>query len=350
MKLTNIYGSALLAVIAGSAGAESLDRNALPLEMLFESGNAVRLAFTAPNPDVSSAPAGGTGSVLSSYTTLDFAYKQQLNDRMDLGLFLGEPYGALGNSAGTAAGGQTLEVQSSEVAAVLKYKLENNVSVYGGIRVVKSDFDFTLPVGTPGLAGGYALSMEDDTAVGYLAGVSLAFPERGGRIGLTYHSKVKHALSSSELGLAALPVTGTTNATMPQSVTLDGRTALNSNTLIFGSIKWSDYSGFALAAPGLTLVDYTEDAVTANVGIGRKINDEWSVFGILDWTKSDGKATVLRPYDGATGLTLGTTYASGQIKITGGAQYKKFGDATAGGNSYTGGTALTPFLQVGYSF
>lgn len=65
MKLTNIYGSALLAVIAGSAGAESLDRNALPLEMLFESGNAVRLAFTAPNPDVSSAPAGGTGSVLS---------------------------------------------------------------------------------------------------------------------------------------------------------------------------------------------------------------------------------------------------------------------------------------------
>ena len=150
---------------------------------------------------------------------------------------------------------------------------------------------------------------------------------------------------------------GKTEATMPQSVALDGRMALNSNTLVFGGLKWADYSEFDVAAPGFaslvapgSVIDYTTDSITANIGFGRKINDEWSIFGILDWTKKDDKASSLRPYDGAIGLALGANYETGQVKVTGGVQYKKFGDANTGIATYEGSTAVTPFLQIGYSF
>ena len=102
--------------------------------------------------------------------------------------------------------------------------------------------------------------------------------------------------------------------------------------------------------PVKRVIDCRQDAVTANLGLGRKLNDEWSAFGIVDWTKKDGRASLLRPSDGAMALTLGAVYESGQINIRGGVQYKKFGDATVGATTYSGNSALTPFLTVNYSF
>lgn len=345
--------AALVVGLSGPALAESLDRNALPLDMLWESGNSVRLSFTFPKPDVSASPVGGSGSVLNSYVTYGFAYKQELNDRLDLGLFVNQPYGADGGYTGGFLDGYSLDVQSSEIAAVLKYKFDNNVSVYGGLRAVKTELDLTLPGSL--VPGGYTLNTGSDIGFGYLVGAAIEFPERAARVGLTYHSKIKHSFDSTEFGTTTF---GQTEATLPQSLTLDGRTALNSKTLLFGSLKWADYSEFDVAAPGFgtlvvpgtSVIDYSTDSITANIGLGRKINDEWSVFGILDWTKSDGKASSLRPYDGATALTLGANYETGQIKVTGGVQYKKFRDATTALASYSGSSAVTPFLQIGYSF
>jgi long-chain fatty acid transport protein len=343
---------ALVVGMNGSAFAESLDRNALPLDMLWDRGNSVRLSFTFPNPDVSASPLGGSGSVLNSYITYGFAYKQELNDRLDLGLYVNQPYGADGGYIGGFLDGYSLNAQSSEIAAVLKYKFDNNVSIYGGLRSVRTELDLTLP-GTI-VPGGYTLNTGSDVGFGYLIGVAMEIPERAARVGLTYQSKVKHSFDSTEFGTEAF---GQTEAKLPQSLTLDGRVALNSKTLLFGSIKWADYSEFDVAAPGFSVlvvpgsvINYTTDSVIANIGLGRRLNDEWSVFGIMDWTKSDGKASALRPYDGATALTFGANYETGQIKVTGGVQYKKFGDAVVSAASYAGSTAVTPFLQIGYSF
>lgn len=351
MKWNYLCSAAAVAALSGPAFAESLDRNALPLDMLWESGNSVRFSFTQPNPSVSAVPAGGTGSVLSKYTTAGFAYKRELNDRVDFGVFLNEPYGADGSSTGDTAGGRTLSVNSMELAAVVKYKFDNNVSVYGGLRAVETSIDMALPDVAPLAYGGltYLLKADKDYGIGFLAGVAKEIPERGMRFGITYHSKVKHSFDSTEFGV----VPSTTTATMPQSLTVDGRMALNSKTLLFGSAKWADYSEFILNSPalgGAPVINYGKDSITANIGLGRKINDEWSVFSIVDWTKKDNGESTLRPTDGGTGLTLGANYSSGQIKITGGVQYKRFSDVTIGGANYTGGTALTPFLQVGYSF
>ena len=354
MKLKHALGAAIVAAISGSAQAESLNRNSLPLDILWESGSTLQFSLTAANPKVSAAPAGGTGSVLKPYTTLGFAYKQQLNDKLALAVFVNQPFGALGEYNGGPLNGYSIDWKSNEIAAVLKLKFDNNVSVYGGLRAVQSELNLALPAAIVP-PGGYKLATGADVGFGYLVGAAYEMPERGLRVGLTYNSSIAHEFNSSEFGTKAF---GKTKATLPQSVTLDAQMALNSKTLLFGSVQWSEYSkfdvkapGFAtLVVPGASVIDYKKDSLNAEIGLGRKINDEWSVFGIVDWTSKDGQASRLRPYDGAVGLALGGVYESGQIKVTGGVQFKKFGDATVGTSTYTGSTAVTPFVSVGYSF
>ena len=66
MKTNLITVAALVATMAGPVAAESLDRNALPVSLLFERGNVLQFSMTAPRPNVSAAPVGSTGSVLDS--------------------------------------------------------------------------------------------------------------------------------------------------------------------------------------------------------------------------------------------------------------------------------------------
>jgi long-subunit fatty acid transport protein len=353
MNLKYLCSAALVVGISGPALAESLDRNELPLEMLFENGNAVRFSFTYTSPDASAAPVGGTGSVLNSYFTAGFAYKREINDRMDLGLFINQPYGADSGYTGGFLDGFQIDAQSNEIAAVLKYGFENNVSVYGGLRIVQSEFNLDLPaVFVP--PSGYSLESGKDVGYGFLVGAAIEFPERAARIGLTYSSKVKHEFDSTEFGTMAF---GKSEAELPQSVKLDARVALNSKTLLFGGIKWSDYSEFDVFAPGYaalvtpgSVIDYQEDSIDAFVGLGRKINDEWSVFGVASWTKKDDRQSSLRPYNGKVALALGAVYETGQFKITGGVQYEEYGDATTLLASYSGSNSINPFIQIGYSF
>ena len=345
--------AALIVGINGPAMAESLDRNVLPLEMLFENGNSVRFSYKYTDPDASASPVGGEGSVLDSYSTIGFAYKQELGERMDIGVFINQPYGADSSYSGGFLDGFKIEAESNEVAVVLKYKFDNNVSIYGGPRIVQTEINLDLPAAfVPPV--GYSFESGNDIGYGYLIGAAIEFPERAARIGITYSSKVKHSFDSEEFGTDAF---GKSDTELPQSVRIDGRIALNSKTLLFGGWKWSDYSEFDVFAPGFdaivgpgSVIDYEEDSIEAFVGLGRNINDEWSVFGIAGWTKKDDRASSLRPYDGKQTLALGAVYESGQIKITGGVQYEKYGDADTVFASYKDGDSINPFLQIGYSF
>lgn len=353
MEWKHCCGVALVVGMSGPAFAESLGRNELPLEMLWDSGSSVRLSFTHTKPDASASPVGGSGDVLNSYSTFGFAYKQDLNDRMDLALFVNQPYGADSGYSGGFLDGFNIDLQSNEVAGVLKYKFDNNVSIYGGLRAVQTEVNLNLPAAfVP--PGGYALASGKDLGFGYLIGAAIEFPERAARVSITYSSKVKHSFDSTEFGSTAF---GQSEAELPQSIKLDARMALNSKTLIFGSVKWSDYSEFDIFAPGYaalatpgSVIDYQEDSIDAFLGLGRSLNDEWSVFGIASWTKKDDRASSLRPYDGKVALALGAVYESGQIKVTGGVQYEKYGDATTAFASYSGSSSVNPFLQIGYSF
>ena len=358
MKLKITTSAAILGALTSPALAGSLERNNMPVDLLFDSGNVLQFSYTAPRPNLSAAPFGSTGSVLNDFSTLGFAFKTDLSDDLAMGVFFNQPFGAdNGYESGTLAG-YAIDFVSNEIAVVLSYQMNPNLSFHGGLRAVKSKLDLSLP---PAIVPpvGYTLQSGSDTGFGYLLGASYVVPERGARLTLTYQSSVKHTFDSTEFGSTAL---GETEAELPQSLKLDGEIALSSNTLLFGSAKWSDYSNFDVAAPGFSayiasgsVIDFQEDNINVSIGLGRSINDEWSVFGILEAQLSDGEQTALRPYDGSQAVTLGARYSSGQFEVTAGAQYRQFGDSIVsssivGSATFSGNHAVSPFVTVGYSF
>jgi len=353
MKLKITTSAVILGAVATTASAGSLERNNMPIELLFDSGNVVQFSYTAPNLNLSAAPTStptspSTGSVLNDFTTLGLAFKTDINDDLALGVFFNQPFGADNGYEGGFVSGLAIDFQSNELAAVLSYQMNQNLSLHGGLRVVESELNQSIPPAS------YTLETGSDLGFGYLLGASYVVPERGARVTLTYQSSVKHSFESTEFGSTTF---GNTETELPQSLKLDGEIALNSNTLLFGSVKWSDYSNFDVAAPGymdivdpVSVIDYNEDNINVSVGLGRSINDEWSGFGILEAQLADGEPNVLRPYDGSRALTLGARYTSGQYEITAGAQYRQFGDATVFGATFSGNDAVSPFLQIAYSF
>jgi len=354
LTLKSTAGAALLVAMATQLQAGSIDRSRLPLDLLFENGNVLQFSANKPMFDISSGPLGGTGSVFESYLTTGMAFRTELTDDLAFALFFNRPYGANGFYQNGPYAGYRIDWASEELAAVLVYDVTDNLSAYGGVRAVRSKVNLTLPAAIVPPVG-YALNSGGDTGLGYLLGVSYSIPERGARVSLTYQSAVSHSFDSTEFGTTAF---GPTKVELPQSLRFDGEIALSSNTLLFGSATWNDYSNFDVAAPGFarlvvpgaSVIDYKEDSNTASIGLGRSLNDDWSIFGIVGSTFADSEPTALRPYDGSRSLTLGAIFERGQFRLTGGALYTSFNDATVLGAGFSGDYAITPFLTIDHFF
>ena len=107
---------------------------------------------------------------------------------------------------------------------------------------------------------------------------------------------------------------------------LDFQSGIAKDTLLFGAIRWREWSkfditpvGFKAASGGGSLLDYDNNVITYSLGLGRRFNETWSGAVTLGHEKSSGGfAGNLGPTDGYTSIGLGGTYSRDNMKITGG--------------------------------
>ena len=393
----NTFKSSVAALLltATAATAGGIDRTGNSYAVLFEEGNHVQLSFSSVTPDVTGAylatfGGGSTGNMAEAYVSAGAALKFGLTDSIDVGLFINQPYGANALYPDGAYTGLGADWESNQVALVLKYQATSNISVYGGARSIESSATIAIPdllirsglnaaatnPATPAavaanagaLAGGapagtlaYTATANADRQTSYIAGVAYERPDIALRVALTYESGYTHAFATTE-AIAAVPsVSGdtTTEIEIPQSVTLDFQSGIAADTLLFGSVRWSEWSvwevrpaGYAALTSGDRVTGLDNDVFTYRVGVGRKINDRLSVFGrVTHETSNGGEASRLAPTDGSTAFGIGGTYTMENIKLTGGIEYVTFGEATdATGTIFADNTALGFGLSVGYSF
>jgi long-chain fatty acid transport protein len=357
--------STVVAVAASSSAAQAggVERSGQSVAILFEQGRYAELSFGHFDPTVSGSVGGGalgSGDMSPSYNSWSLGYKMDIGERMDFAVILDQPIGAKVAYPGTLGlgsyplAGTTADLSSSAITALLRYKFENNVSVYGGLRYETVHGEVSIP-----LVGGYALNTNYDSELGYVVGVAWEKPEIAARVALTYNSAITHTLDSSETGPLALESTFDTE--VPQSLNLEFQTGIAKDTLLFGSIRWTDWSAFeiapdayAIATGGTDLVSYSEDRITYNLGIGRRFNETWSGAVTLGYEPSDGQMTGnLGPTDGYSSIGLAATYTRDNIKITGGVRYVDIGDATTNppiSASFSGNSGIGIGLRVGYTF
>lgn len=358
-----LMSASALALGATAATAGGVERSSQSVGILFEQGNYVELTYGNVSPTVSGAFAltgAGSGDMAATYNTFSLGMKQEFGNKIDVAVILDQPIGANVSYPITAVGypiaGSTAKLTSSAVTAILKYNLTDAVSVYGGLRSesVKGDVFLTA------IPGGYTMSTETSRETGYLVGAAWEKPDIAARVALTYNSEIAHTLNATETGFFG-SVPGTFETIVPKSVNLEFQTGIAADTLLFGSVRWQEWSKFVIAptiVTGLTgspLVDYADDVITYNLGVGRKFNEHWSGAVTLGYEKSGGGIVGnLGPTDGYKSIGLAATYTNDNVKVTGGIRYVDVGDAmTQIGPSngvFADNSAIGVGLRVGISF
>ncbi|WP_198402422.1 OmpP1/FadL family transporter [Rhodobacter sp. CZR27] len=365
-----------LAVGAGAATAGDIERSQQSVAILFEQGRYAEFSFGYVKPDVSGRVGPGipgSGNMAGSFNTWSFGYKQPLGSNMDFALILDQPIGAdidYPGNTGYPLDGTTAELRSSAITALLRYKLENNFSLYGGLRAQSVEGQahilstFPSPIDGSLITTDYNLDTNKDYSFGYVVGVAWEKPEIAARVALTYNSAIDHTLEADET--ATNPVFGDAagesefDTTVPQSVNLELQTGVAPDTLLFGSIRWVEWSEFLIDPaiyqryfPGLPLVAYDSDRFTYTIGLGRKFTENWSGAMTIAYEPQTNDITGnLGPNDGYASIGLGATYTHDNMKITGGVRYIKLGDAITRGLSarFEDNDAIAVGMRVGFTF
>jgi len=396
--------AATFAAFANAGHAGGIERSSQPMGILFEEGRYMELTFSSVSPSVSgnyTAPPGSqlippgtvrySRDVTDSFTNLSLGYRQPLSDNLDIAFILDQPVGVnvtyLASYAGYPLQGAEAKVDSLALTGLLRYRLTSGFSIYGGLRAQSIDGSVSsLRTAIPN-AGifSYTMTTDKNDKLGYVAGMAYEKADIALRVALTYNSKITHTLAGKESfqtipglpgSLEALAnrtpnISESFETEIPQSVNLEFQTGIAPNTLLFGSVRWQEWSEFDvapkeyLAFRGAPLADFDDDTITYNLGIGRRFNDSWSGAITLGYepgtgkVKSDdclvsrcGSISNLGPTDGFKSIGVAVTYTAGNTKITGGVLYVDICDALPETivSNFTGNKAVSVGLRFGYSF
>ena len=369
-KLALAVGATSVAATMASAGG--IERRGDPSMILFEEGkNYLEFSAATVHPSVSGTalPSAApvvtpTGNMTRSYESFAGGYKHQLNEKVALAFVIDEPVGASVNYrtppaalGGAFFGSSNAEVSSQAFTALAKYNVSERFSVYGGLRYqsLKGRINVTSPGTGPVTGPGtYSLNVDNDYQLGYLAGAAYQIPDIALRVALTYESKIEHDFRDNN---------GTPfNVEIPQAVTLHAQSGIAKDTLLFGSIRWREWTKFSVQpadffsyATGLPvnapIASNASDVWTYELGLGRRFNENWSGAVTLGYEKdNDDIVGNLSGTDGYVSYGLGVTYETESWEVTTGVRYFDIGDANSNVTSFTDNDAIAVGTKFAWRF
>ena len=428
MKLKTLTTAMILATVPMTgAFAAALDRSGQSISAFLQPGNYFEAGISVLDPSVSgkvrngyspsAAPPSAIGlqntnlsDMGDDYYFPSAALKLQVTDHFSFGLLYDQPFGAdatysLSDTVSAAAGGVGLfhngtettevEVKSQSISMIFGFQPNENFNIYAGpvYQTIKGNVQLRgAAYGSANGLGLYNADLDEDGAVGWLAGFAYQIPEIALKTSITYRSEIDHKASAREYGQSnVLAFVGSSpvydvatdaNITTPQSVNLDFQTGIMANTVAFANVRWVNWKDFSLDLKqfgtvadtlgalgqtpdnpnGFDIVGYTDDQWSANVGVGRKFNDLWAGNVSVGWDSGAGNPiSTLGPTEGYWNVGLGLQYSPTPATfIAGGVKYFWLGDAKAqaasnfGSDTYVAefndNDALAYGLKIGYKF
>lgn len=362
-----------LGLAAGAAQAGGLDRTYTPTDILWEKGNHAELSFGYVSPDLSGRDVLGNSisNVADDFSLVGGAVKVDFGGKYSFAMIYDQPYGSDveygGSPATTMLGGTSADAETHSITALLKYQATERISVYGGPRFLRADGEVTLSGLAYGPLSGYNVQFKKSSGVGYVAGAAYEIPDIAFRASLTYHSSIDVDFATLENLPAAVGgpgfaiPTGDTNSKTPQVVNLELQSGIAKDTLLFGGVRWSEWSEFTLIPPVLDRnISQFKDIYTFKIGVGRKFSDKFSANVSISYEDGGGDDLVspLTPYNGLTSLQLGGKYQiSETVALSGAIRYTMLGDSNpetgtpdAARASFKNNDALSAGLKIGISF
>lgn len=361
-----LVSASVLAISASGAMAGGIDRSGQNIGMIFKEGSYAEFSFGSVSPTVSGTSVAGLGGFSSGNSAEDYnqfgvAVKHAYANGIDVALIFDQPFGAdvaYPEATGYFGQGATATLDTTAITGIISYTMENDVSVFGGLRYQTMEAEAEVP-----FVALYEGSTDSDSSSGYLFGAAYERKDIALRVALTYNSAISHDLETAESSLLGDSVTDMEVIT-PQSVNLDFQSGVAEDTLVFGSVRWVEWSEFDITPEqyfaltgGGSLVAYDDDTLSWTLGVGRRINENFAGAVSMGYEKANGGfSSNLGPRDGDISLGVGGTYTSGNMEITAGVRYVWIGDAkttldgvTTAAN-FTDNDALGIGLKVGFFF
>jgi long-chain fatty acid transport protein len=199
---------------------------------------------------------GGNAGQLTPGVGLYYVYS--LSHQLKFGLSLTQPYGGELDYADGWVGRyivQTTEFYALDLNPSVAYKINDQVSIGGGVTVEYVNLQETVALPIIPILDAQANIKVDNVAPGFNLG-ALFTPQPSTRIGVTYRSKINHNLSGNVtfLRLAASPGI-TTNLIMPQTVTASISQDVTRNFALLGEVGWANWAQMKDAS--LTIAGFT---------------------------------------------------------------------------------------------
>ncbi|MFV8458229.1 outer membrane protein transport protein [Vibrio owensii] len=325
------------AAMADNASAQW--RNPAMLTYLEGTQVSVGAIYVNPNIDVDGTSTFVNGSNKAS--SHDFAHdavipnfylSHQYNDKFAIGLAFGTNYGMetdLGKDFAAANFGNEASVTSMEANLNAAYKLNEALSIGGGIRYIIADGSIgavmppQMGLVKPTLPGQTLKYMEgDDTAWGWQVGAAWQINDNN-RLGFAYKSAVDLTLEGHANGLAFNPMNpnakkaGSMDLTLPATAELASFHQLNDQLAVHASINWTDWSSFKeLVADfpdksDLIKSENWEDNYRFAVGTTYKLDQKWTLRSGVAYDMSavdDKYRTTTIPETDRLWLSVGAGY------------------------------------------
>lgn len=352
-----LLAATVLSLAASTGHAGEIMRDTDRSMILFAKGdNYVEFSAAAVTPRISGTVGGviGSGNMTEPYRNFSLGYKRQVNDRLAFAIVANQPYGADVAYTGSAIypfAGSNADLRTMALTGLIKYNLSERFSAHGGLRLQSMQGNLTiLTTGLPApIPAAYTLNVDEDYRLGYVLGGAYEIKKMALRVALTYESEIEHKFIDN---------TGTPfNVKIPQAVTLHAQSGINPKTLVFGSIRWQEWTKFRISpldfAGGLVPIARGPSNIwTYELGVGRRFSQNWSGAFSLGYEKNMGDTVGnLSGKDGYMSYGLALKYETESWEITAGLRYVDIGNArtTIGANFY-GNEALAAGIKLGFRF
>lgn len=339
------------ASVFSAAQAGGFARGEADTDILFEEGNFnMRSGATYVNPTRKFTAHGNPALVGTNYTdpyvVFSGAVKVNINDDLRCAATLAQPYGGSTTFAAPTLSGKLSETFTiNELGVTCGYKFDlakGRAWIIGGVYQEMFDYErvnfrnaFTrLHLGLKG------------TDVGFRVGAAYEIPEIALRAQLMYRAASSYGADGT-LDIRLLDGTtvvgGPFNAIgtgdLPQSLDLSLQSGVAPGWLVFGSVKWTDWSVTEqlivnVPALGATQTNnyFWKDGWTVSAGVGHAFTEKLSGLASLTWD---------------SGVKSGFDTSSDTWTLGSGVSYKDdFGGEFrfGGGVTYISGAATDPAL------
>ena len=153
---------------------------------------------------------------------------------------------------------------------------------------------------------------------------------------------------AANAGLLATVSSYTTTVGLPETLNIEFQTGIAEDTLLFGSIvdtKWKKAQIDSNGSATSRITTAFSDTVSYSLGIGRRLNDNWSITG--SYKQEDGggayASSLFTVSNGTKGVTLAARYTNENMSFTAGVNMVEVGGVTITSDGTSTGTTFAKY-------